>query len=61
MKVERKIVFDLSHALNSENIFVVGDDDQIIYRFQGAKLETIENYLKEFLVINAFSLKYILL
>ena len=47
-KSQNKIVFDLSHALNSENIFVVGDDDQIIYRFQGAKLETIENYLKEF-------------
>ena len=29
-------------------LFVVGDDDQIIYRFQGAKLDTIENFLKKF-------------
>ena len=47
-KSQNDIVFALSHALQSENIFVVGDDDQIIYRFQGAKLDTIENYLKEF-------------
>lgn len=47
-KSQNEIVFVLSHALDSENVFVVGDDDQIIYRFQGAKLDTIENYLKEF-------------
>ena len=47
-KSQNEIVFALSHALETENIFVVGDDDQIIYRFQGAKLDTIENYLKEF-------------
>lgn len=47
-KSQNEIVFALSHALETENVFVVGDDDQIIYRFQGAKLETIENYLKEF-------------
>ena len=47
-KSQNEIVFALSHALETENVFVVGDDDQIIYRFQGAKLDTIENYLKEF-------------
>ncbi|MBO7672562.1 ATP-dependent helicase [bacterium] len=47
-KSQNEIVFALSHALKSKNIFVVGDDDQIIYRFQGAKLDTIANYLKEF-------------
>ena len=47
-KSQNEIVLALSHALETENVFVVGDDDQIIYRFQGAKLETIENYLKEF-------------
>lgn len=47
-KSQNEIVFSLAHALETENVFVVGDDDQIIYRFQGAKLETIENYLKEF-------------
>lgn len=30
------------------NIFVVGDDDQSIYRFQGANIENIEQFLKQF-------------
>lgn len=47
-KSQNEIVFALTHALSSENVLVVGDDDQIIYRFQGAKLDTIENFLKEF-------------
>ena len=47
-KSQNEIVFALTHALDTENVFVVGDDDQIIYRFQGAKLDTIENFLKEF-------------
>ena len=45
---QNEIVFTLSHALDTENVFVVGDDNQIIYRFQGAKLETIANFLTEF-------------
>ena len=47
-KSQNEIVFCLAKALESQNIFVVGDDDQIIYRFQGAKLDTIENYLNTF-------------
>ena len=45
---QNSIVFNLTHALKSENVFVVGDDDQIIYTFQGAKLDTIEKFLEEF-------------
>lgn len=45
---QNAIVFNLAHALKSENVFVVGDDDQIIYTFQGAKLDTIEKFLEEF-------------
>ena len=45
---QNEIVFQLTHALKSENVFVVGDDDQIIYTFQGAKLDTIEKFLEEF-------------
>ena len=30
------------------NIFVVGDDDQSIYRFQGANVENIENFIQQF-------------
>ena len=47
-KAQNTIVFELTKALKSENVFVVGDDDQIIYSFQGAKLDTIERFLKEF-------------
>lgn len=47
-KNQNALVFNLTKALNSQNIFVVGDDDQIIYSFQGAKLDTIENFLENF-------------
>lgn len=47
-KNQNKIVFDLVHSLKSQNVFVVGDDDQIIYSFQGASLDTIEGFLTEF-------------
>lgn len=43
---QNKIVFDLARGASSENIFVVGDDDQIIYEFQGAKTDTLEKFLK---------------
>ena len=42
---QNKIVFNLAHGANSSNIFVVGDDDQIIYEFQGAKTDTLEKFL----------------
>lgn len=45
-KAQNDIVFALSKFC--PNIFVVGDDDQIIYTFQGANLDTIENFLDKF-------------
>ncbi len=42
---QNKIVFKLAQGADSRNIFVVGDDDQIIYEFQGAKTDTLENFL----------------
>ncbi len=45
---QNEIIFNLARALNSKNIFVVGDDDQIIYSFQGARLDSIENFLNNF-------------
>ena len=45
-KAQNDIVFALSKYC--PNIFVVGDDDQIIYTFQGANLDTIENFLDNF-------------
>lgn len=47
-KSQNEIVFNLVKTLKSQNIFVVGDDDQIIYSFQGASLDTVEGFLKEF-------------
>ena len=43
---QNKIVFDLACGACSENIFVVGDDDQIIYEFQGAKTDTLARFLR---------------
>ena len=45
-KAQNDIVFNL--AKYCRNIFVVGDDDQIIYTFQGANLDTLENYMNNF-------------
>lgn len=45
-KSQNEIVFKLSSTC--KNVFVVGDDDQIIFGFQGAKLDTIEKYLENF-------------
>lgn len=45
---QNKIVFKLAQGANSRNIFVVGDDDQIIYEFQGAKTDTLEKFLTLF-------------
>ncbi len=45
---QNEIVFQLAGAQESKNVFVVGDDDQIIYTFQGARLDTIERFLEKF-------------
>ena len=47
-KSQNDIVFYLTKSIESENVFVVGDDDQIIYAFQGAKLDTVEKFLENF-------------
>ena len=43
-------------AKKSNNITLVGDDDQIIYGFQGAKLDTMEKFLKTFPETKVFCL-----
>lgn len=43
--LQNRIIFNLVDANDEKNIFVVGDDDQIIYGFQGAKSDNIENFL----------------
>ena len=43
--LQNAIIFNLVEGNKEKNIFVVGDDDQIIYGFQGARIDTIENFL----------------
>lgn len=47
-KSQNEIIIKLAQNMNSGNVFVVGDDDQIIFTFQGAKLDTMEKFLEKF-------------
>lgn len=47
-KNQNELIFKLADSNKAQNIFVVGDDDQIIYTFQGAKLDTVENFLRHY-------------
>lgn len=46
--LQNRIIFNLLCGNTEKNILVVGDDDQIIYGFQGAKSDNIENFLKRY-------------
>ena len=54
-KAQNDIVFNLTEYC--PNVFVVGDDDQIIYTFQGANLDTIENFLDKFKDVKVICLR----
>ena len=46
--LQNSILFSLLSTKEVPNVFIVGDDDQIIYGFQGANSENIENFLKKY-------------
>ncbi len=46
--IQNTIIFNLLEGVKEKNVFVVGDDDQTIYGFQGAKNDNIENFLKRY-------------
>lgn len=46
--LQNEILFHLMEGNDNKNILVVGDDDQIIYGFQGAKSDNIENFLTKY-------------
>ena len=52
---QNRLVEQLIHFWDTPNVFVVGDDDQSIYRFQGANVENMigfaSNYQKDLLTI----------
>ncbi|MBK8700500.1 MAG: ATP-dependent helicase [Saprospiraceae bacterium] len=45
---QNEILFLLGDYDETPNLFVVGDDDQAIYRFQGANLYNIVNFMERF-------------
>jgi DNA helicase II / ATP-dependent DNA helicase PcrA len=46
--VQNELLWALSDFQDDPNIFAVGDDDQAIYRFQGASVENIFEFQKQF-------------
>lgn len=42
------LIFALVDSKDKKNIFVVGDDDQIIFGFQGAQTDNLEQFLKKY-------------
>lgn len=55
--LQNSVIFNLIDGNDEKNIFVVGDDDQIIYGFQGAKIDTAENFLTKFPETNVICLE----
>ncbi|BCX14079.1 MAG: hypothetical protein KatS3mg085_611 [Candidatus Dojkabacteria bacterium] len=51
---QNKLLELLGSYDRSPNIFVVGDDDQAIYRFQGANVENIYKFFKHFENVQTF-------
>ena len=47
-KAQNQLIFDLEQGRGLGNLFVVGDDDQLIYAFQGAQMDTLENFLERY-------------
>lgn len=46
--IQNELLFLLCDYWERPNIFIVGDDDQSIYRFQGANMESIEQFKKKY-------------
>ena len=45
---QNKLVELLINYWDRPNVFVVGDDDQSIFRFQGANIENMEAFMKKY-------------
>ena len=47
-KVQNELIFNILKGADTRNIFVVGDDDQIIYSFQGARSSNLNDFLVQY-------------
>lgn len=45
---QNELIFQIARGAKTDNIFVVGDDDQIIYSFQGARCDNLKTFLKKY-------------
>lgn len=45
---QNKLIYQLANYWDQPNLFVVGDDDQSIFRFQGANMSNIVDFKKKF-------------
>lgn len=43
---QNELIFKLASDNSNANLFVVGDDDQIIYSFQGAQIDNLERFIR---------------
>lgn len=46
---QNKLIELLANYWQDPNLFVVGDDDQSIYRFQGANIENLKNFVEKYI------------
>ena len=46
---QNKLIELLANYWQEPNLFVVGDDDQSIYRFQGANIENLKNFVEKYI------------
>ncbi len=44
--IQNQIIYQLGETGRCKNILAVGDDDQTIYSFQGARIDTMDDYIK---------------
>ncbi len=54
---QNQLLNDLLDYWDEPNVFAVGDDDQSIYRFQGANVENIQQFKKRYKGIQVISLE----
>ncbi len=45
---QNELIFNIARGAKTDNVFVVGDDDQIIYSFQGARCDNLKTFLKKY-------------